>query len=369
MKRIAYIRSSNIYDDSRATKEINALLENGYHVLILGWNRDGKAYDQTKDVFKKYSDNVDIYFFNHTMKNGIGIKNINILFKWIKWTKGIIKRIDNLDYIHMCNLDCALGYYHHCKKSKIKIIYDIYDYYVDSHNIPSVIKKIVEQLEINVINRADVTIICTEERKQQIIKAKPKKLIVIHNSPDVEKQKKSKIEYDYVYCGVLGEHRLIKEIFDGYNENSDLKFAIAGYGNYSEKAKELSKKYDNFKYFGPLKYEEVLKLESKGMLISAIYEPTIRNHKLCAPNKFYEAMGLGKPVVVCKETGIDLIVEDNDIGKVINYNCDEFFKALRELKENKKKCSEIALKTRGLYEKKYKWEIMKERLLKIYEGE
>ncbi|HHU72431.1 MAG TPA: hypothetical protein GXZ21_10445, partial [Clostridiales bacterium] len=43
MKIIAYIRSSNIYDDSRATKEITALLDEGYKVVVLGWNRDGKA--------------------------------------------------------------------------------------------------------------------------------------------------------------------------------------------------------------------------------------------------------------------------------------------------------------------------------------
>ena len=36
--QILYIRTSNIYDDSRATKEIFALAEKGHKVHVLGWD-------------------------------------------------------------------------------------------------------------------------------------------------------------------------------------------------------------------------------------------------------------------------------------------------------------------------------------------
>ena len=51
MKRVVFIRSDGIYMDSRAIKEITALLEVGYHVVILGWDRDGAALDQCKKIF------------------------------------------------------------------------------------------------------------------------------------------------------------------------------------------------------------------------------------------------------------------------------------------------------------------------------
>lgn len=366
MCKVVYIRSTNIYDDSRATKEILALLEAGYFIHVLGWNRDGSAKEKTHKVFQKYENQIKCSFFNVTLESGIGLKNIHILFRWIKWIKLQIKKEHNIRAIHMCNLDCTIGLNSYCKKNNIRTIYDIYDYYIDSHNIPKLLKGTVEKLEINAINKSDITIICTEERKEQIAKAKPKKLIVIHNSPSIKQNLKDVVKYDYVYCGSLTEKRLIKEILNNYSNFSFLKFAIAGYAKFANKAKELSEKYDGFDFFGAIPYEEVLKLESESLVISAIYEPTCRNHRLCAPNKFYEAMALEKPVIVCKGTGIDKIVKKNNIGMVINYNSDEFYNAIIELKNKPELCKEMGRNARKLYEEKYRWEIMKERLLEAY---
>ena len=98
------------------------------------------------------------------------------------------------------------------KKHKIKLVYDIYDYYIDSHCVPKIIESLVERLETSIINVADVTIICTEERKEQIAKSTPRRLVVIHNSPDVKKVICKEIKYDYAYCGSLFERRLLREI-------------------------------------------------------------------------------------------------------------------------------------------------------------
>ncbi len=51
MNTIIFIRATNIYDDSRATKEIVSLSQNGYNVIVLGWNRDGNAVERTKGSF------------------------------------------------------------------------------------------------------------------------------------------------------------------------------------------------------------------------------------------------------------------------------------------------------------------------------
>lgn len=366
MNKIVYIRSSNIYDDSRATKEIFALLENKYKVIIFGWNRDGKASEKCEKLFEEYKTRIKCFFFNEPIDAGIGIKNIDKLLKWIHWVRKTFRCLTKVDAVHACNLDGALGILSYIKKGHVKLIYDIYDYYIDSHNIPSVLKSLIERMEISVINNAELTIICTEERKEQIAKASPKKLIVIHNSPDVENVKKEEQLYDYVYCGSLFSQRLLNELFTKYPENSDLHFAIAGYGKYEKIAKELDKKYKNFTYFGSVSYQDVLDIESKSKVISAIYEPSIRNHRLCAPNKFYEALALSKPVIVCEGTGIDKIVKKNNIGMCIKYSADEFYNALRSLISDDEKCKSMGKKAREIYDREYKWSNMKERLIKGY---
>ena len=85
----------------------------------------------------------------------------------------------NIDIIHSCDLDTALPARLISKFFKKKMVYDIFDYYIDSHYVPNKMKKIVENTEIYIINEADLTIICTEERREQIKKAKPSTLYFI----------------------------------------------------------------------------------------------------------------------------------------------------------------------------------------------
>lgn len=367
MKRVVFIRSDGIYMDSRAIKEVTALLEVGYHVVILGWDRDGAALDQCIKIFN--GENKPEYYFFDSRVIGIigGVRNIGVVLKWLKWISKTLKIIGHVDVVHACDFDTGAAAYRYCKRNKVKLLYDIYDYYVDTHEMPSLLRGIVEKMEIDIINNADLTIICTEERKEQINKSTPKELIVIHNSPDVPQVPEINVEYDYAYCGDLIDIRLIDEIFDHYKENNDLQCYFVGNGDLVNVAEQLDSQFDNFSYGGrALPYSEVILLESKAMCLAAIYDPSYRNHQLCAPNKFYEALALAKPVIVCKGTGIDKIVEEYNIGIVIDYNAKAFYDAIRELKRNQPLREKMGLNARTLYEKKYRWSIMKERLISAY---
>ncbi len=366
MKTVVYIRAADVYNDSRATKEITALSKNGYKVVVLAWNRSGVAQEKCKEIFKELQ-NVSFVFYNKPLKSGMGLrKDVFKLISWLRWTAKSLKKIKNADIVHSCDFEGSFGVYKICKKRKIKMVYDIFDYYVDAHSIPSVLKSFIEKRDIRVINNADVTIICNEERRQQIAKATPKRVIVIHNSPSIDKVEKDEITYDYAYCGSLDSGRLVAEILDCYDENSDLRMVFAGHGSSSEKCEELAEKYENFTYLGSIPYSEVLKAENQSKVLSAIYIPTIRNHKLCAPNKFYESLALGKPIIVCEGTGIDNIVKEKHIGCAINYDAKEFYLALRKLIKNEEEMAEVCKISRQLYTEKYSWNIMEKILLDTY---
>ena len=367
MKRVVFIRSDGIYMDSRAIKEVTALLEAGYHVNILGWDRDGAALEQCSKIFTG-NNRPEYYFFDSRVIGIIGgIRNIGVVLNWLRWIYKQLKAIGQIDIIHACDFDTGAAAYRYCKHHKVKFVYDIYDYYVDTHMMPSLLSGIVERMEINTINLADLTIICTEERKEQINKSAPKNLIIIHNSPDVPEVPEINEEYDYAYVGDLNDVRLIDGIFSHYHENSDLRCYFVGNGDLVNVAEQLDSQYEMFTFGGrALPYSEVILLESKAMCLAAIYDPSYRNHRLCAPNKFYEALALAKPVIVCKGTGIDKIVKNCNIGIVIDYNAPEFYNAIRELKDHKTLRESMGRNARALYEEKYRWSIMKERLTEAY---
>lgn len=365
-KSILYIRADGIYYDSRATKEIKALLGAGYRVVVLGWDRDGKAEMKCRTDFEAYGNQIEFVLY-HGMIQGSASHGLKHLFGWLRFVRAEIKKLkDCISVVHACDLDSILLSYRLIKLYKLKLVYDIYDYYVDSHYyLPKLLNFFLEKIEISIINRADITIICTEERIEQLAKAKPRKVVVIHNSPDVE-YLKNEMLYDYFYCGSLCDSRLLKETFSEYTNNSDLKVCIGGFGTYEKEVKEVAERFDNFTYLGPISYSDCLINESKSLCLSAIYEPSIRNHRLCAPNKFYESLALGKPVIVCKGTGIDKIVSENNIGVVIDYDASQLYSAVRSLANNPLLCEEMGKRARKLYDEKYNWGIMSKRLLDIY---
>lgn len=368
-KRIVYVRSEPIYNDSRATKEIESLVKGGYELVILGWNKNDDAYEKFPTVFPFIA---EYHFYDCTVFGsvGTGINGFKMMFGFIHWVKKTLATIQNIDYIYACDLDAGLGAYSYSRRNRKHLIYDIYDYYIDTHNIPRFLKSMVEHLEISIINYSKTTIVCTEERKKQISKARPKQVVVIHNSPRYMKCNTNfDLEYDYIYCGSLNGDRLLEEIMELYDENSDLKVCFAGNGRLKSAIAEKADKFSNFDFQGVIPYSKVLELEKKSFCLSAVYNPELSNHKLCAPNKFYEALALGKPMIVCRGTGIDKVVEQYGLGIVINYNAEEFYRAVRNLMSNKEKCYDMAKKANKLFNEKFKWEIMEQRLLSIFREE
>ena len=363
MKKIIYLRSTSILNDSRATKEIKTYIANGNEVTVLGWNRQN-----LEDIVIKEDNNyAKIDMFDLKSNYGDGFKNIFKLLKFEFWLYRKLKNyINQYDIIHACDFETAYVASKIAKKYNKKFIYDIYDYYVDCHNL-KFMSKLVEKVDIKVINSADCVLLCTEQRKEQIKKSNPKKVEIIHNTPIIKEtytnKEFTKEKIKVCYVGILQDDRLLCEIGENISKNPNVEFHIGGFGKYEKYFEDLSKKYSNVKFYGQMKYDDVLNLESKCDILFATYNPKIPNHKYSAPNKVYEAMALGKPIIVCNKTGVDHLVKKENIGFVIEYNADNFFKCLANL--DNLKYDIISKKTKKLYKEKYSWDVMENKILKL----
>lgn len=239
------------------------------------------------------------------------------------------------------------------------------------------LKPIIKRLEFMVINNATATIICTEERIKQIEGSKPKNLTVIHNTPmvtkefindltDGEKSDNSKQQIIFTYVGALAKSRFIESAVEVIKDYPEIVLNIAGMGALSEYVESMSNKYSNINYYGIVDYNEAFRLYSKTDFMFAIYDPEIMNHKFSDPNKVYEAMMLGKPIIVAKNTGIDRIVIDNKMGFVIDYSKDAFKELLDKIVNKTIDCEAIGVNAKLAYDK-YSWSTMKKRLVELYQ--
>lgn len=369
--KILFLRSNPVSPDSRVEKEVQVLKELNKEVSVFCW-------DRTKDSFviKSVLENgVSIYRIGIKAGYSQGFKkNLKPLIKFqISIIKFLFKNRKKIEIIHACDFDTAFSAFIFSIIFKKKLVYDIFDYYVDAFNVPNYLKKLIAFLDRKIIKFANITIICTEKRKEQIKEANPKKLIIIHNTPpkieDISRKKLENKKIKIVYVGILPENgRMIKELVEIVEENETLyELHIAGFGPLENYLKEKSKINENIKFYGKISYMKTLELENSCDIMTAIYDPSVPNHFYAAPNKFYESLMLGKPLIMIKNTGMSEIVSQYKIGEVIDYNKSSLEKGLKNLVNRKNEWQEIKKIENELYEKKYSWEIMSKRIKKLYD--
>lgn len=369
--KVLFLRSNAVSPDPRVEKQALALCEKGYKVSILGWNR--ASYTTSKDVLKLGSYKLPIIRAGIRSDFGSGLKNLIPLFLFqVFLLRTLFKERNNYTVIHAADFDTVLPAMFMRYFFKKKVIYDIYDFYVDAFSVPSLLKGLIRRLDFKVINTADAVIITNESRYDQIKGSKPKKIYCIHNSPAEDSsvltlEKNSSFELTVSYVGILQESRLLNEIIEVFIESPRWNLKIAGFGLLEGYIKKIAEKYSNIEFYGKVSYSEGLKISNQADVLFATYDPSIPNHKYTSPNKLYEAMMLSKPIIVCKNTGIDALVSENNIGVVIEYSKQSFKNAMLYFGEMKASdYLAMSAEARKLYDTKYSWGKMKEKLVDIY---
>lgn len=375
--RVLIARNSDAPTNANIRRVLEALTSAGHSVVVLSRNRacDESLKGYIKKTIKINNLEIDNYELQLSGKTERGMKNFTTLKSYMdslrSWMKG---NVDKFDAIHAFDLDTGLVAKKIAKSYNKHLVYHIADFYVDSRaKIPGPLKFIIRSMEYSIINYADNTIICTEERKDQIAGSRPRKLTVVHNTPSIDFDVSSYIDQSMdpdhkltlAYIGVLSKRRFIDQAVDCMMGMKDSQMILAGGGDLVDFVKERAEKTDNIKYKGKVDYEDTFDIYSKSDLMFAVYNPQIMNHKYSAANKIYEAMLLKKPIIVARGTSMDKIVERYDIGFVIDYDKNEFRDLLYKLEKDRSIIDKKVENMQGVYEN-YSWETMKKRLIDVY---
>ena len=375
--KIVLIRSNPVAPDSRVEKEAESLTKVGHKVIILAWDRSS-AYDIKEDTISNLYGESIIYRFGIPAKFGAGLRNFTALLKFQVTTRNwLLHNQDKYDVIHACDLDTGIIAKYVAKKTNKKFVYDVFDYFSACHYIPFKLEWLISRYENYIISQADATIICSEQRIQQINGSRSKNLVIIHNSPHRQIISSSSrpfllinsgiVRFKIGYVGILSRVRLLEDIVSCVKNRHDVELHIGGFGQLETYMEKASVECDNIFYYGKLSYPDTLKLEAQMDILTAIYDPSIPNHKFAAPNKFYEALMLGKPLIMAHNTGMDVVVDKEKIGITIDYSKEGFNAGLNSIIELKEKWPEIAKREMDLFVSKYSWNIMEKRLHELYE--
>ena len=213
-KKVCIIRSNPVRPDSRVEKEAWTLLKEGYDVHILSWDRDSNHDEQDGFIFVA-DERIPITWLGYKAAFNEGMKSLKPYMKFqFHMRRWIQQHRNEIDVIHACDFDTA--FFSRGKSIGKRFVFDIFDFLYGEPK--SILQFAVKRAQLCLINSADATIICTEERREQIHDAHPKRLAVIHNTPC-----KTFYNSRFTYTRLTDQNRIVLG-FSGkdFNDSADL---------------------------------------------------------------------------------------------------------------------------------------------------
>ncbi len=357
---IIIIRSNSIVNTPRV-KKIARSLRKRYSVLVLGWNRDGISKNLVKDYI------VNLELFN--LRAPIGKPSL-VLYMPLFWTWIFFKLVRHRpQIIHACDLDTVLPCYIYKKIFRKKFVFDICDRYAMAY-IPvqfGTLYTLVNLIEELFCKRANL-VITVAEKLMATIKKKPKKYTIIMNCcedhvpirPDEQEGRLT-----IAYTGGIRKHRYLENMPFLLKELDNVKLVIAGSIIDKDVFNQIQRT-PNIEYKGVLQMENALALEGSCDVILALYDPLVPQNNIAMPNKLFEAMMCGIPIItnIARE-----IIEETGCGIIVNYDdANQLKQTIIDLRDNLKLRKKMGNKGRRAFIEKYNWNLMENKLFKIYEN-
>ena len=314
--KIIILRSNPVNPDVRVIKVAEILSELG-KIHILAWDREGTT---SKIIsVKKYT----IQRLKLTVKYTSRLRHF---YRIIWWGYVFIYLcFSRHDVIHACDFDTYFPALLAAKIRRKKIVYDIFDFYFEMSSWPKKIIQVLSWFDKKIMEYADLVILADETRIEQIAPAKPKKIIVFYNIPNITNKTikwlaniQAKKNY-FFYGGLLAADKMITEMIQMFIKNSQWKIDIAGWGKLEKAIIQISKKHQNISFIGKISYKRVLEKTAESNVIFAFYNPKIPNNIYASPNKLFESIYLSKPIISNFGIKIAQLIAKYQIGELIKY--------------------------------------------------
>lgn len=309
-RKVVVLRSLPLDSDSRTTKMMQAYADAGFSARALAWNRGrtGQPADH-------------ILYYEGQGKIGGKWRNLRHVLAWFLFlTRRLVGDRKRYDIVHVIDFDTAIVGVPVAKLLGKRVIYDGYDHFGSGRG-GRLAQFFFSWLEDRLIRGSDIVILPSRKRVEQyrIADLDPK---IISNIPD----DMSEVEMDgtaaaegrpltIVYVGTLETvHRGLEYLPQLCAKHPGIEVMVGGLGGLEPHFVEAARELDNLRFVGKLAYGDALRLMAGADCLYGPYLLTFDYHVYAAPNKMYEHVLLGKPLITNEGTPVGDFVREHDTG-------------------------------------------------------
>jgi hypothetical protein len=363
MNKIVHMTSVHVRNDTRIFyKECVSLANAGYEVVLIV--ADGKGDEEKNGVTI-----VDV-----------GKKPTSRIRRMIFTTARIYKaawQID-ADVYHFHDPELLPVGWLLQRKGK-KVIYDVHEdvrlQILNKYWIPNMLRKTVSKIAGFVedcFSKRFEACVCATKSISQRFQGIAKKTVVVNNypisaelfAPDLSWEKK---ERAVCYVGGITRSRGIRELLEAITK-TEAHLILAGAFQSKAEYEEARKKpgWDKTQALGFVGRSEVAEVLKRSMAGIVTFHP-MPNHINAQPNKMFEYMSAGLPVIASHFPLWKEIVEGHKCGICVDpLSPEEISEAINWILDHPAEAAEMGKRGRAAVLDKYSWEREEQKLLKLY---
>lgn len=367
-----HIVRNPVSNDSRVLKETGSLIKNGLFntIEIAGFHEEGNSKQEWLGKRK-------VRRFKLTTRSFPKSLPFQVM-KYIEWFLRLLFAYANkkIVIIHCHDLEplpiavvlkCLTG---------ARLVYDAHEFETETYGKNGIRKKLSQFTEGALVKHVDEMITVSPSIQDWYEKKYKISVSLLRNIPDLTEYQGNVIDLKgklgipndsvlFLYLGHLSLGRGIENILNSFSRSAVKHHVLfLGTGHLFGKVIEASREHANIHHLAPVTPDKVVSYAKGADVGLCLYEDTCLNYRYCLPNKLFESILSGIPVLSSDLPDQSSIVSQYQAGWVVQNTVESISEFLRDIKPSDVRSISVGLEQRV---SEFTWDNESQVLLEIYE--
>ncbi|MCE9637861.1 MAG: glycosyltransferase family 4 protein [Planctomycetes bacterium] len=340
--RVVMLLGNGFSPDPRVEAAARALVLGGADVTVVCWDRDGDLPEREERA------GIHVQRIRLASSHGRGTSQAFLMPRiWAAYVEAGLKL--QPDVVHAHDLDTLPAGWRLARKTGAALVFDAHESYPDmlGENVSPVIKWVTRRMERFLVPKADLLVTVGEKLRKHFAEMGARATEVVGNWRDpigsdaeaAEIRQAVRVSAGVMPASVficfianLTSERRVEPLLEAVARVPEAQLVVGGKGSAVPAVEAAAASCPRIRYIGMVNPVDVARWTTASDAVYYGFDPTNANARFSAPNKLFEALAAGQPVITARFGEIGEIVAETGCGILVSdYTPDALEAAIREL--------------------------------------